>query len=148
MLNRSVSCKIFLCCEFLAAFSVPCLILALGTAALPMGIMSLASGEINGLVIIGMILGGYLGMLGVLSQLIYLVSATQKHLKLTSFIYTFVGCVAVAPFTYVMFESGDMLDLEDYLMALMGIAPILVAIQLTFMNRQKLFEGLAKAVKS
>ena len=119
--------------EVLAAYAFPASLLLAGSLFVPISILlSLSDIRPEQLLILSLICGGFLGMIGVLHQANILLNEEYKPLGRRTFLYTFVGCLAVLPFTYIMLDSGKVLGI------LAGLAPILVAIQLTFMNRAQL----------
>ena len=77
-----------------------------------------------------MVVGGYLGMLGVLRLATNVLHANATCIDNKSLIFTVIGCLSILPFTWLMVKSGELLGV------IMGTAPILVAIQLFFMNRK------------
>lgn len=119
--------------EVLVAFTYPCIALFLATILAPHWINSFISMTLDGLLTAGMLLGGYLGMIGVFIQLKCLLWRGSKSFGWKTYLFTFVGCIAVLPL------SNSMLKSDSAIVVLGGLAPILVAIQLTFMNRQQMY---------
>lgn len=121
--------------EFVAAYAVPFIFLVMATIlAFSVVATFLINPRLEALVVISFVIGGYVGMLGLYRQLVFLIYDDEKLPDLCTFVFTLIGCIAVLPLTWLAVETGEVLS------ALVGLAPILVAIQLTFMNRQQLFE--------
>lgn len=126
--------------EVALAYALPCILLGLGSVFIFFPIARLISGELDALLTLSWILGGYLGMIGIFSQFNAIVSDSdvKPSVGLRNFIFTLIGCVSVLPNAYMGTIDGSLLVL------IIGCAPIFVAMQLTYMNRDELKKLIIK----
>lgn len=124
--------------EVTLALFVPVMVLLMATiSALSEGVGALAGNPVESLIPAVMVTGGYLGIVGIINQFVFLNQKNTRPLGWTTFLFTLIGCFAAVPYAFLILGPGNLLNI------VMGFAPILVAIQLTFMNRSQ-FQALFK----
>ncbi|MBE1299595.1 MAG: hypothetical protein GJ680_06775 [Alteromonadaceae bacterium] len=136
MKSQTNWCGTLLILEVVAAYTFPVFVLALGTIFSFIAFAALFSqAEMWGLAWIAIVAGGYLGMLGVIRLTI---DAIKRHenISLRAFVYTGVGCLSVMPL--IIWAVGS----NNVWFIVASFAPLIVAMQLTLMNRRALQKAL------
>ena len=77
-----------------------------------------------------MVIGGYLGMAGVLRLALNVLEENSTYVDVKTLFFTLVGCITMLSFVLPAIVVGE------FEVAVFFLAPVLVAIQLLFMNRK------------
>lgn len=131
-------CGTLLILQVITAYTFPVLMLAAGTIFSFIALAALFSqAEIWGLAWLAIVVGGYVGVVGVIRLTI---DALKRHenISLRTFVYTGVGCLSVMPL--IIWAVGS----NSLWFIVASIAPLIVAAQLVFINRRALRTALAR----